>query len=68
MTTLLICGLRLTSKAFDREHILWGFDSPVLTGLDIPSECFEFHHLRFARLSVAVLAGVITSDTSLMKS
>ena len=41
MITLLVCGSMLTSVAFGREHILLGFDSLVLNGIDIPSGCFD---------------------------
>jgi hypothetical protein len=50
----------LTSGAFGREHTLWGFDSLVLSGPDIPFWCFDpctpGNH-EFDRLTVPVLAG-----------
>ena len=41
MITLLVCGSMLTSVAFGREHILLGFDSLLLNGLNIRSGCFD---------------------------
>jgi hypothetical protein len=46
MITLPVFGSMLTSVAFGREHILLGFDSPVLNGLDIPSGCLIPIHWR----------------------
>jgi len=44
MTTLPICGSMLTSVVFDPALILSRFGSLVLSGPDIPSECFEDYH------------------------
>ena len=56
MITLLICGSMLTSVAFGREHILLGFDSLVLSGPDIPSECFDPIRCRIAKLRAPTLS------------
>jgi len=60
MITLLICESMLTSVAFGRKHILLGFDSLVLNGLDTPSGCFDPYTLRITRLSArGVAAGLL---------
>src|ERR1700674_2349701 len=46
----------LTSVAFGREHILFEFDSPILSGPNIPSRCFDAVRCRIAKLRAPILS------------
>jgi hypothetical protein len=43
------CGSMLTLAVFSREHIFLEFGSLVLSGADIPSECFDLAVKLYAR-------------------